>query len=123
MSERCTIYDETDDRKCSKCHKTKTVQNFRITGHIFRTCNACRFRARQLRRERSPTGSIHVSFHSSSASDPTPNELNSLVDSINDYYSASASSSSSASASASASYFVPEPEPEPEPNFLNKSRG
>ena len=116
MSERYTIYDETEDRKCSKCHKTKTVQNFRITAHTFRTCNACRFRARQLRRERSPTGSIHVSFHSSSASDPTPNELNSLVDSINDYYSASASSSSSASASAS--YFVAEPEPEPEPNFF-----
>ena len=119
MSESYTIYDETEDRTCSKCHRTKAVHNFRITVHIFRTCNACRFRARQLRRERSPTGSVHVSFHSSSASDPTPNELNSIVDSINDYYSAS----SSASASASASYFVAEPEPEPEPNFLNKARG
>ena len=110
MSERYTIYDETEDRTCSKCHRTKTVQNFAITEHIFRTCNACRFRVRQLRRERSPTGSIHVSFLSSSASDPTPNE----------YYSTSASSSSSASASASASYVVAEPEPEPEPHFLNK---
>ena len=99
-----------------KMPQTKDVQSFRITGHIFKTCNACRFRARQLRRERSPTGSIHVSFHSSSASDPTPNEFNSLVDSITDYYSSS--SSSSASASASTSYFVPEPEPEPEPNLF-----
>ena len=112
MSERYTIDDETEDRKCSKCHKTKSVQNFRLIVHTFRTCNACRFRARQLRRDRSPTWNA-----SSSASNPTPNELNSLVDSINDYYSNSASSSASASASASASYFVQEPEPEPEPDF------
>ena len=68
MSERYTISDETEDRKCSKCHKIKSVQNFRLMGaHTFRTCNACRFRARQLRRDRSPTWNASVSLSSSSA--------------------------------------------------------
>ena len=90
---------------------------FTIPDRIFKTCNACSFRARQLRRDRSPTWGASVSLSSSSGAQPTPNELNSIVDSVNDYHY----SSSSSSASASVSYFVPEPEPEPEPNFRNKS--
>ena len=81
----------------------------------------CRYRARQLRRDRSPTWGASVLLPSSSAAQPTTNELNSIVDSINDYYSSSLSSS--ASASASVSYVVPEPDPEPEPNFRKQVVG
>ena len=117
MPERFTFYNSIDDRRCSKCHKTKEVHYFTTDNQLFRTCNVCRSRARQLRRrDRSPTwdtdeveAASASLLSSTSASDPTRNEINALVASF------AGLSISSSSASASASYFVPEPEPEPGP--------
>ena len=109
----------SEGSRCSKCHNTKDITYFSTAGHVFKTCNICRYKARQLRRDRSPTWPASVSL-SSAASEPTPNEINELVQSITGLF---ISSSSSSSSSVSASYFVAEPEPEPEPSLRKKVRG
>ena len=111
------LYMGSDERNCSNCHKIKGIECFETAGTVFRTCNICRDRARRLRRDRSPTWTASVSL-SSAASEPTPNEMNELAQSISALFM-----SSSSSASASASYFVAEPEPEPEPSLRKKVRG
>ena len=117
MSEIFNIYDDSEDRTCSKCHKIKRVYCFRIDGRIFKTCNSCRYRSRELRRDRITSwSSIPLS---SSAAEPTLNEINQLAQYTHNLFSAS----SSASASTEASYFGPEPDPEPEPNIRKKVRG
>ena len=121
MSEIFRNYDNAERSNCSKCHKLKMPYSFRIDGRIFKTCNSCRHRARELRIDRLPIPNMSsVSLSSSAAAEPIPNEINELVQSISDLF---ISSSSSSSACASASYFVAEPEPEPEPSLLKQVRG
>ena len=122
MSEIFRIYDDSEDRACSKCHKIKRVYCFRIDGRIFKTCNSCRYRARELRRDRSPAWPASLSdllpaSASSSPSEPTLEDLQQLAQSLGSLFISSSSSS------ASASYFVKEPEEEPEPDIRKKVRG
>ena len=55
MPERATFTNSIFDRKCSKCKQTEEAHLFQSVEAIYKTCNACRFRARQLSRaEREP---------------------------------------------------------------------
>ena len=93
MPEIATFQNSMFDRTCSKCKHTKEAHFVQSAAAIYKTCNACRFRARQL--SRSSGESAYDHDHVAAASE---------------------SLSSSASAYAAAvEYFFDEPDPEPEP--------
>jgi hypothetical protein len=94
MPERATFHNSIFDRKCSKCKHTKEVQYFTSDVSIYKTCNACRFKARQ-NSVRNPWTALAISTAAGY-----------------EYDHAAASSSSSPSA---VDYFGEEPDPEPEP--------
>ena len=100
MPERFTLQNSICDRRCSKCKKTNEVHFFTSGLLIYKTCNACRFRTRQLRRARLPD------------SDYDGDDVDAAFASLSLY---SSSSSASAASTSAGDYFVDEPEPEPEP--------
>jgi hypothetical protein len=73
MPERFTFESFIFDRKCTKCNRTKEVHFFAFAMSIYKTCNARRFGAQQIRRARLPESDydydeVDAAFASASAS-------------------------------------------------------
>ena len=47
MVQNVRFGENLNDRKCSKCKKTKEPQDFELRNLVYRTCNQCRFKAYQ----------------------------------------------------------------------------
>ena len=95
MPEIATLQNTLVDKTCSKCKKIKEPHYFQMAQTMYKTCNSCRFTARQNSRGTTWTALTAAGYN--------PN------------YIAAAASSSSASSTTTADYFGPEPDPEPKP--------
>ena len=104
MPEIATFQKYIVYRKCSKCKHTKEAHFVQLAAAMLKTCNACRFRARQLSRAEREPALTAAGFYD------------------HDHVAAASESlSSSASASTAAvDYSVDEPDPEPERQVLKR---
>ena len=121
MVQNVRFGENLNDRKCSKCKKTKEPQDFELRNLVYRTCNHCRFKAYQRMHPLNNIADFNRGGNRIVNIDTDSEQ--SVMDRVRDYeesysmlsFSTSASSSSSAAAAASSeSYFGPEPEPEPD---------
>ena len=105
MPGRAVFGNSIFDIRRSKCKRAKEPENFTTLGILSRTCNMCRFNARERTRA---VQSIRVRAALAIHYDHEHDDVAAAV--------ALLSLSSSASASISSDdYFVDEPDPEPEP--------
>ena len=120
------------DRKCSKCKKTKEPHDYELRAMVYRTCNHCRFKAYQRIHPLDTIvdfnrGSNRIIYIDTDSEPGVEYSVQDRVQALEGAYlhmmsSAAASSEnhlnmSSSAAASSESYFVDEPEPEPEPDM------
>ena len=119
MVQNVRFGENLNDRKCSKCKKTKEPQDFELRNLVYRTCNHCRFKAYQRMHplnniiDFNRGGNRVVDIGGDTDSEPSVRERIQIFEMR---FQSPPSSSSSAAAS-SENYFGPEPEPEPEPDI------
>ena len=125
MVQNVRFGENLNDRKCSKCKKTKEPQDFELRNLVYRTCNHCRFKAYQRMHPLNNIADFNRGGNRVVNIDSDSEQSVSVLDRVRDYeeaylmmsFSTSSSSSSAAAAASSESYFGPEPEPEPEPDM------
>ena len=124
MPVRATFHNTSFDIKCSKCKRTQDPIYHTQHGNVYKTCNACRDRARtqrgiQLRNNLSPEFSAHLARvpPMSTRTIIIPPDTDTEISSDDDdaVLALSSSAAAACSSSSSAGYFVDEPDPEPEP--------